>query len=142
MLEVFFLALPIYFLAVLFNFLAGLILCSEYIKDRIPALSGFIDFISNKEAKFVIGLISLIAGIFKLVTPIGVIIIGDLIPAFMSMGLGVALLIDFFKESTTINSDTIEKLDTLVVNNKNMIGGFGIFVSILHLLFAGVPVLL
>ncbi|MBN2531637.1 MAG: hypothetical protein JXB88_02030 [Spirochaetales bacterium] len=142
MLEVFFLSLPIYFFVVLFNILAGLILCSEYITEKIPVLTGLVEFLNNKEAKFIMGLGSLIAGFFKLFMPIGIIIIGDFIPAFASMGLGIALLTEFFKESTTINSATIEKLDNLVLKNRNMIGGFGIFISAIHLLFAGVPVLL
>lgn len=142
MITVFFLSLQFYFLAVLFNFLAGLILCSEYIKEKIPAFTGLIQFLDSKETKFVIGVITLIAGIFKLIVPLGIVIIGDFIPAVASVGLGLALLMDFFKESTTINSDTIEKLDSLLLSNKNRIGGLGLLIAVIHFFFAGVPVLL
>lgn len=141
MFNVFFLSLPVYLLAVLFNILAGIILCSEFFKEKIPALTGLIDFISDKQTKFIIGGGSLIAGFFKLIWPFGIIIIGDFIPALSSIGLGIALLVDFFKESVTISSDTIKKLDDLVLNNKNLIGGIGIAIAAFHLFFAWVPVL-
>jgi hypothetical protein len=142
MLKVFFLSLPIYFIAVFFNTLAGLILCSEYIKEKIPALTGLVEFLDGKEAKFITGVGAVIAGICKLIWPVGIIIIGDIIPALVSAGLGLALLTDFFKESSTIKSETIKKLDDLVLNHKNMIGGLGLFTAAAHLLFAGSPVLL
>ena len=142
MINIFFLSLQIYFLAVLFNILAGLILCSDNIKEKIPALSGLMEFLSGKEVRKVIGIGTLIAGIFKLMLPVGVPFLGDFIPAITSMGLGIALLLEIFKENSSISSERIQKLDDMLSTYKNTIGGIGIFVAVVHFFFAAVPFLL
>ena len=142
MIKVFFLSLPVYFFAVFFNTLAGFILCSEYIKEKIPALAGLAEFVENKKIKFAAGVGSLVAGICKLIWPVGIIIVGDIIPALVCIGLGFALLTDFFKENTAINEDTINRVDGLVAKNKKMIGGLGLVASAIHLLFAASPIFL
>ena len=138
----YFLSLQIYFLTVLFNSLAGLILASEYIKDKIPVLEGLVNLLNGKEVKFIIGIGSLITGVFKFITPIGILIIGDLLPGIVSLGLGIVLLMDFFKESTSISSETIEKIDSLLLSYKNVIGGLGLGSAAVHFIFAGVPAFL
>jgi hypothetical protein len=143
MVQVYFLSLQIYFLVVLSNILAGAVLCAEYIKEKIPPLAGLIDILQGKEVKFVTGIVALVAGVFKFISPLGIIIVGDLIPALSSCGLGIVMLLDFFKESTTTTpSETIDKVDGLVENYKNLIGGVGLGIAVVHFFFAGVPAFL
>ena len=142
MIKVFFLSFQIYFLTVVFNIIAGLILCSDNIKEKIPAIAGFIEAINVKQVKKIAGIGSLVAGVFKLILPVGVIIIGDFIPAVVSFGLGFALLTEFLKDSSIFSSGTAQKIDDLLSNYKNTIGGIGLLVAAVHFLFAGVPVLI
>jgi hypothetical protein len=131
-----------YFPSIVLNFLGGIILGAEYIKEKLPSFSQFLDIIAKKEVKFVLGIGSLIVGVFKLIVPMGVIIIGDLLPAVTSLLVGGALIIDFFRESTTITSETVKKMDELVKQYRNFLGGSGIVVAFLHWFFGGAPVLL
>jgi hypothetical protein len=131
-----------YFPSIVLNFLGGIILGAEYIKEKLPSFSQFLDIIAKKEVKFVLGIGSLIVGVFKLIVPMGVIIIGDLLPAVTSLLVGGALIIDFFRESTTITSETVKKMDELVKQYKNFLGGLGIVMALLHWFFGGAPILL
>jgi hypothetical protein len=131
-----------HFPSIILNFLGGIILSAEYIKEKIPPFSQFLDIIAKKEVKFVFGIGSLIVGVFKLIVPMGVVIIGDLLPAVTSLLVGGALIIDFFRESTTITSETVKKMDGLVKQYRNVLGGSGIVMAILHWLFGGAPILL
>ncbi|MBN2442954.1 MAG: hypothetical protein JXJ04_16465 [Spirochaetales bacterium] len=134
--------IQIYFLTVLFDLLAGIILCTEYIKEKLPSFTGFVELLNGKEVQFIIGLGALICGVFKFITPMGIIIIGDFFPALTSCGLGIILLMDFFKERTSVSSETIERVDSLIENYRGLIGGVGIAMAFIHFIFAGVPAFL
>ncbi|MBN1698308.1 MAG: hypothetical protein JW881_12410 [Spirochaetales bacterium] len=131
-----------YFLSIFFNLLGGIILSAAYIKEKVPLFSPFLDVIAKKEVKFIAGIASLIIGVFKLIVPWGIIIIGDLLPAATSFLVGAALVTDFFKESTTLTSETVKKMDVLVNQYRNIIGGTGMVMAVVHWLFGGAPVLL
>ena len=137
-----FLSLQIYFLTIVFNIIAGFLLCAEYIRDKLPSLKGLLDFLNSKEARFIAGIGSLITGVFKFISPVGIVVIGDIIPALSSLALGVTLLMDFFKESGTFSSDSIRKFDDLLLGHKELIGVIGLTVAVIHFFFAGVPVFL
>jgi len=132
----------LYFLLIVFNTLAGIILASEAIREKVPAISKFIELIAIKEIKFIIGIGSLIVGVIKLIAPVGFIIIGDLIPAVSSGVMGITLLVDFYKDNTTIKSETINKLDNTFLKNKTKIGLLGLLVALLHFFFDWAPILL
>ena len=106
-------------------------------------LPGFMSLLSNKMAKFWLGAAAIIIGIFKMISPIesDIVIIGDFLPLLSCFIVGCVFIIDFFKSSSDIASDTINKLDTVVSHNRKYIGMFSLVVAVLHFLVPGVIVL-
>ncbi len=132
----------LYFLFIFFGIAGGIVLCADFLKEKTPGFSKFIDIINTKEVKFVIGIVLFVVGFFKLFMPMGWIIIGDLMPAAIGVISSAALLLDFYKEAATINSDTLKRADELLLKNRNLIGGLSILIALLHFLFARVPLFL
>lgn len=131
--------LPFYFLSILFNLIAGLILCADYINDKITGFSSVSEFIGSSKAKFIIGTPTFIIGFIKLLIPVSTnagigrwIFLGDLVPATAGMILGFALLMDFLKQKAIINTETLMRLDSMMIQNKSKIGVAGLIVAFLH----------
>lgn len=134
--------IQLYFLYIVFSVAGGVILCADMLKERTPGFSKFIDLINTKEVKFVIGIISFLVGFFKLIFPMGWVIVGDLFPAVMAIVMGAALWLDFYKEVATINSELLNRADELLLQNRNLIGGISLVLALLHFIFARVPIFL
>jgi hypothetical protein len=134
--------IQLYALSIIFNTIGGLILTSEYLLDRFKGFSKVNDLINSKGSKLAIGIVAVVIGIFKLFSPMdGIPIIGDLLPSAASLGIGATLIFDFMKETSNVASDTLARIDELVLSNKIIIGFAGIGITIIHLLFPTVPLL-
>jgi hypothetical protein len=132
----------LYALCIIFNTIGGLILTSEYLLDRFKGFSKVNELINSKGSKLVVGIVTVVIGVFKLFAPMeGIPIIGDLLPAAASLAIGATLIFEFMKESSTMTSETMSRIDELVLSNKIIIGFAGIGVTIIHLLFPTVPLL-
>ncbi len=147
----------LYLLSIACNVIAGLYLflspdninsknkdTEEKTKERPQLiLPGLISLLSNKMAKFWLGSAAIIIGIFKMIGPMGdsIVILGDFLPMLSSMIIGCVFIIDFFKSSSEIASDTIKKLDTIVLKNRKYIGMFSLVVALLHFLVPGFIIL-
>ena len=139
----------LYFLSVLFNIFCGLILAAEFISEKISSFTSFSEMISGSRAKFIIGATAFVVGVLKLLVPISRmsgtaanwLILGDLLPAAMGMLLGFALLMDFLKQKSVINTDTLIRLDSIIIQNKKTIGFAGIIVALLHFFFGTLMIL-
>jgi hypothetical protein len=55
--------------------------------------------------------------------------------------MGAVLLVDFFKTSSDVSSETIDKVDSVITGNGKYIGIAGILSGILHFLMPGVPII-
>lgn len=147
-----------YMLSIICNIIAGLYLFlspenkgskkedkTDKTQDRPQIiLPGLMSVLSNKMVKFWLGSSAIIIGIFKMLSPVGinaVVILGDLLPVLSSILVGSVLIIDFFKSSSEVVSDTMKKLDTVVIKNKKYFGMISIVVGILHFLVPGVIIL-
>jgi hypothetical protein len=136
--------IQIYFLSILSNVLAGLILSAEHYSEKFPGFSAVKEFFSGKPGFRVgIGVISFLTGFLKLltVTKGDVPVVGDLLPALTGLILGLGLLFERYKEKTTIPSKTIDKVDNLLLKHKSIYGSIGIVVAILHFLLPGIVLL-
>jgi hypothetical protein len=132
----------LYVLCIIFNMIGGLILTSEYLLDRFKGFSKINDLINTKGSKLVIGIICVVIGVFKMFSPKdGIPIIGDLLPSAASLGIGATLIFDFMKETANVSSETLARIDELVLSNKIIIGFAGMGITIIHLLFPTVPLL-
>lgn len=135
-----------YFLSVLCNCIAGYIFAfgfgSENLADaEKPEANGKIDF--NKNFILVLGIITFITGIFKLITPFHskVPVFGDLIPAAAGIVSGFCLLLDYYNNATTIPVSLPEKLDAVLVKSRRYVGIIVMASALIHFLLPAVPLI-
>ena len=124
-----------YFLSIVANAFAGLILAGDYLSSRLKSLTIVKGIAEKKSVQFSVGIFALLVGFLKLLirsVNTDVPVVGDLLPALAGMGMGVALLLQFFKESTQVPADTLGKLEQLVMQYRVPLGLGGLAVSLLH----------
>jgi len=134
--------LQFYFLSVLLNALAGYILFTGDEKGLLEFKGNF--SLKDETVKFVIGILSVVTGLLKLLSPIegDIPIIGDLIPGIAGFLCGFALIFEYYKgRSTFDDSERTEKIDRILVGNRKIIGIAGIVAAILHFIFPKVLLL-
>jgi hypothetical protein len=167
---VYYVMVQFYTLSVIVNLLVGLLLTTNEKEGKTTLLGKIKELFEEKGAKFSLGILSLIVGLFKILTPTAgdVAVVGDLLPAITGLSLGVVLLLDFFKASSGMPagaknvSTKVEKtpaktdkttakagdtpvltgnLVSYILANRKYIGIAGIVVSILHFLMPEVPII-
>ncbi len=136
--------LQFYFLSVLCTFLSATTLIVGELSGRLTSLAPLKDLLGNRGSKVTLGFSSLIVGVVKFSvrapfdTSAGV---GDLLPAFAGIGLGLALLTDFFKERVSKSSEVVEKAEHLAGVYRIPLGVVGIIAAVLHFLFPATVIL-
>jgi len=137
--------LQFYFLSIVMNALAGYILISgEDGKGPLVFKSGFSLSIKDETFKLVVGIISALTGLMKVLSVVegDVPIIGDLFPAAAGFLSGAILIFEYHRTRTTLkDSDSVEKIDRLLVANKKVIGMAALAAAALHFLFPSVLLL-
>jgi len=128
-----------YALSVVVNVLAGLLLAGGAKENKTTFLYKLKGLFETKAAKFSLGLLSLIVGLFKILTPTSgdVPVVGDILPAVTGFVLGGILLLDFLRTSSDLEEEP-NKLSTRILSNKKYIGMAGIVAGILHFLMPAV----
>ena len=126
--------IQIYFLSIFFNVLAGYVLV--FSDDNSEMQSGF--SLSDETVRMVLGVFSMLTGILKILTPIGgFFILGDIIPAAAGFAAGLILLIDYYKNKSTIAQESEGKPGflTLLTDNKKIVGYIAFAAAALHFFF-------
>jgi hypothetical protein len=153
----------LYFLSIILNLVAGFVLVMREKKNGMestgvddpemdPETSGrtgttkkefsFQDLAVNKGFHFFIGTVTFIIGVFKLLASYdGIVIVGDLLPAAAGVVLGGMLFVDYFKSTTTVQSEIIDRLEQVFLRNKKYFGAAGIAVAIVHFIFPQIVLL-
>jgi hypothetical protein len=132
-----------YALSVFVNLVIGLLLSVDGKSEEASFFGRLKEVLEDRGFKFSLGILSLIIGLFKILTPtIGDIpVVGDLFPAITGIVLGGVLLLEFFRTKSDLSSETISKLEGAVAKNKKFIGIAGIVIAILHFLMPAVPII-
>ena len=129
--------IQIYFLSIFFNVLVGYILISEDDKNTQDYRPGF--SLKDETVRLVLGVLSIITGVLKLLSPIegSIVILGDLLPAAAGLASGFVLVIEYYRSRSTIygGSENRVGLDSMLINNRKIIGYITIAVAILHFFF-------
>lgn len=127
--------MQVYFLSVLLNAFAGLILVTD--KNSEKAL------FSNRQARLIIGALAFITGFLKLfiVVQPDIIIIGDLLPAIAGIVSGANILIEYYRENTTVEISLNSFFEKLFVSGRKYVGILCILISLLHFLFPRLTIL-
>jgi energy-converting hydrogenase Eha subunit C len=133
-----------YFLSVVISFLGGLALFPDYLSEKFPSFAPLNDLFGKRSAKITIGFLSLIVGIIKLIVraPFDTVAVaGDLLPAIVGIVIGLALLMDFFKQRVSAPQEVIEKAEQIAVTYRVPLGVLGILTAIAHFLFSSAVIL-
>jgi hypothetical protein len=130
-----------YALSVFVNIIIGSLLCIDEKSETTSFCTRLKHVLEEKGVKFSLGIFSLIIGLFKILTPTSgdIPVVGDLVPALSGIILGAVLLLEFFRAKSDVSSETISKIDRVVVQNRKYIGIAGIVAGVLHFLMPGVP---
>lgn len=143
-----------YFLSIILNVLAGLILLSKkpvedtteapekkrnLIEDMNKSLSEN-NFFQNKSFALVIAILALLTGIIKLfcVAKGGIIILGDLLPALAGITAGFAILLNYYLSTATVATKLPAIIKTIFVDNISWVGIIACAIALLHFIMPGV----
>jgi hypothetical protein len=124
-----------YFLSILLNGLTGYILGFGR-DDPEAAIETSIRFsLNNNTFRLVLGILITITGLLKLLSPIDIPVIGDLLPALLGLAAGFILLFEYYREQSTVDSEKMARFEESIGRYKKWIG-FALLVSAaLHFLF-------
>ena len=84
-----------YFLSIVINLLAGVILAGDYLAERLPWMKTLLPEISSRSSGVAIGAITAGVGVLKLFVladPLQTAVVGDLLPALAGVALGGSLI--------------------------------------------------
>ena len=95
----------------------------------------------NKNFLLILGIITFITGVFKLITPFHskVPVFGDLIPAVAGIVSGFCLLLDYYNDVTTVPIALPEKLDSILVKSRRYVGIIVMASAVIHFLVPAIP---
>jgi hypothetical protein len=129
----------IYFLSIIINLIAGIVLSVKLIESKFPVLGKFIgDVSSNSFFRLWLGSAAAVVGIFKLlmVTPGDVRIIGDLLPALAGIIAGASLIFEYYRETKEkVFSPFFAKIADVLINYRPAWGLLALGAAALHFFF-------
>jgi len=131
--------IQLYFLSILCNGIAGYLLFSgnegEIEKAQVS--------INNPTFYLVLGILSSITGILKLLSPIpssinaarGVLIFGDLIPAAAGIFAGLVLIFGLYRRGLSENSGELDRIGTNLLTFRRPLGLALLAAAFIHFIF-------
>lgn len=147
--------LQFYFLSVLLNLTAGLLLIfSDAGADMPEAESGtesgadsfqerFLLIFDNRNFRLITGILCVLIGLMKLLSVIqgDVPVVGDLLPAIAGIAGGFCILLAYYQASSSLNAGVLPAIEHIFVDGKKYIGFFCLAAGVLHFIFPGVLLL-
>ncbi len=127
-----------YLLSVLGNLVAGLTLAGDYLGDRMKLLATFKNLRENRSGQMSVGLVALAVGVITLfVRAPGdtVPVIGDLLPSLAGIAMGLALLVEAFRQKVEDRGPQGEAISKAVLTYRVPAGIVGVAVALVHFLF-------
>ena len=132
--------LQFYFLSVLLNAAAGYLLFFDSDSDLREFKCGF--SVTEEKFRLTIGILSLLTGFFKILSPVDIPVIGDFIPAVAGLLCGFILLIQYYRSRpTTSEPEDREKINKFLTGNRKLIAAAAMLAAALHFIFPGVLLL-
>jgi hypothetical protein len=134
--------LQFYFLSIVINALAGYIHLTGDDEGVLEFKGRF--SLKDETSKFVLGILSVLTGVFKVLSPIegDVPVLGDLLPAATGILAGLILIFEYYKNRSSLDdSEQTEKIGYVLMANKKIIGVACLVAAILHFLFPKVLLL-
>lgn len=134
----------VYFLSVLANVVAGLVLAGDYLGERIALFAPFKNLRANRTAVIVVAAVALAVGVTKLIVLSpgeSVPVAGDLLPALTGMALGAFLFADIFRPQLAGQGQSSERVAEAVLSYRVPVGIAGVIVAVVQFLVPGVLIL-
>lgn len=134
----------LYFLSIVANIIAGLILSSDYLGRKMAFLNRVKMLNQNKNLKISLGLVGVVIGVLKLIVKSPgetVPVAGDLLPALYGIGLGLMLLGETFGRGVKENGNATQQKDSGIFAFRTPVGIIGVIVSLVHFVMPGVMIL-
>jgi len=123
--------IQLYLLSIVCNCLAGFVLFSgndsNIDNTQIP--------INSPTFVLALGIMCSVTGVLKLLSPIDLPIIGDLLPAAGSIIAGLILIFGIYRQNTSAKAGELDRLGVSLLAFRKPIGLVLFAVSILHFLF-------
>ena len=136
--------LQFYLLSVLCTLIGSLALVVGDLSGKLTSLVPLKEILGGKGIQIIVGFSSLIVGVVKFFVRAPwdtIAVVGDLLPALVGIGVGLALLTDFFREKAGESSEVVEKASTLTKVYHIPLGIVGLITAILHFLFPATVIL-
>jgi hypothetical protein len=137
--------MQLWFLSVLLNVFSGLVLVFSTrsgIEADADDESAAPAFFQHPTFRFVLGILAALIGIIKLFVPIprgdalsGIPVIGDLLPALAGIVGGGALLVDYYKNFSSLNIEFPAIVRKICIDNRKYAGIVCIIIAVLHFVF-------
>ena len=129
-----------YFLSIFVNLIGGLLLAGEILNKQFSKLDILQEFFKAPTYLLSFSIVAAVTGIFKIISVYNgdVPVVGDLIPALISILIAVYLFTSWQKSKEQEINTALEKTDSLIEKYRNILGIAAIVVSLLHFFFPDV----
>ncbi len=135
--------LQFYFLSVMTNAAAGMILAADYLSAHWRPFAPVGLRISSRGFRLGFGVAALLVGVCKLAWPVapGTPVVGDLMPAVTGMAMGVALLFEVFRQDAIYPREPAERSAAQGLDWRALLGFIGMGIAVLHFFLPERPLL-
>lgn len=129
-----------YFLSIFVNFIGGLLLAGETINKQFTKLDTLQELFKAPTYLMTFSIVAVVTGVFKIISVYNgdIPVIGDLLPAVISILIAIFLFFSYQKNKTGEIKSSFEKTDSLIQKYRNILGIAAITISLLHFFFPGV----
>jgi hypothetical protein len=126
--------LQFYFLSIVANLLAGLALSSDYLAERFSGFAPYAALFDRKNVRTSVGIAAFVIGFLKLLIPVDVPVVGDLLPALAGMAMGAGLVVGLIRERSGVSEDRASGFEKVVMAYRVPVGIAGLVIAVLHFL--------
>jgi hypothetical protein len=128
-------------LSVFLNALCGYALINSEDQGVLGIKGGF--SMSDETVRLVLGILAMVTGLLKLLSSVegDLPVLGDLIPAIAGFLAGFALIFEYYRSHTTVETEQAERIEGILSRNRKVIGFLAIIAAALHFLFPKVLLL-
>jgi len=129
-----------YLLSVLMNIVAGYALISLETTPKGTKFDGIREYLKDSTVRLILGILCSAVGFFKLLTVMrgDIPVVGDFIPSVAGMAAGFTLLLEFYRANSNVTTTTLDKLDSIFVANRRIVGMVAVSSGLVHFLFANI----
>ncbi|GHV71270.1 hypothetical protein AGMMS49928_22330 [Spirochaetia bacterium] len=126
--------LQFFFLSILLNGIAGYVLISDDAAAGNGVEGGFRLSISPGSPRLILGLLTAFTGLLKVLSVIekDIAVIGDIVPALAGLAAGSVLILEYYRDHSSIESENNEKVGLILIKNRKLIGFISLAAAALH----------